>query len=135
MKIAESTEPEARVLYLGGCSKTVEMYSYFWLVKGNSRTVLVDTGFNLEDAKTMNSDIKQTREEHPLSQLSKRNVRPEEITDIIITHVHWDHLSPMIDNFINADIYVQEKDLREHFCKRVYENQYERPGISAKFVD
>lgn len=112
IKVAESVEPEPRIFYLGDCSKTIKLYTYFWLIKREEKIVLVDTGFNLEDGKTLNPGIKQTKDESPLCQLKRRNVNPEDVTDVIITHIHWDHLSEMIDNFINANIYVQEKDIK-----------------------
>ena len=112
MKIAESIEPEPRIFYLGNCGRTVKVYTYFWLIKNEEKVVLVDTGFDLEYGKTVNPEIRQTKDEHPLFQLRKKNVKPEDVTDLIITHVHWDHLSAIIDNFMNARIYVQEKDIK-----------------------
>ena len=112
LKVAEAIEPEPRIFYLGDCSNTIKLYTYFWLIKGEGRTILVDTGFSFEDGRTINPGIKQTKDEHPLFQLKKQNVEPGNVTDVIITHIHWDHLSSVIDNFINAKIYVQEKDIK-----------------------
>lgn len=112
MKVTEFIEPEPRIFYLGDCSKTIKLYTYFWLIKGEGKVILVDTGFSFEDGKAVNPEIRQTKDEHPLSQLKRKNVEPEDVTDVIITHIHWDHLSPMIDNFINVNIYVQEKDIK-----------------------
>jgi len=112
MKVAESIEPETRIFYLGDCIKTIKLYTYFWLIKGEGKVILVDTGFSLGDGKTFNPEIKQAKDESPLSQLKRRNTKPEDISYVIITHVHWDHLSAMIDSFINASIYVQEKDIK-----------------------
>lgn len=111
MKVAESVEPEPRIFYLGDCSKTIKLYTYFWLIKGKDKVILVDTGFSLEDGKGINPEIKQTKDEHPLSQLKRRDIKPEDVTDLIITHLHWDHFSAMTDNFIKAKIYVQEKEI------------------------
>jgi len=112
IKVGQSIEPEARVFHLGDCAKTIQLYNYIWLVRGNDRVILGDTGFSLEDGKTINPAIVQTQDEHPLLQLSRRNVKPEAVTDVILTHVHWDHLSPILDHFVNAEIYIQEKEVR-----------------------
>ena len=112
MKVAESIEPEPRIFYLGDCDKKIRLYTYSWLIKGEGKVILVDTGFGFEDGKTVNPGIKQAGDEHPLYQLKRRNVKPEEVSDLIITHLHWDHLSATIDNFTNAKIYVQEKDIK-----------------------
>ncbi|MBN1445882.1 MAG: N-acyl homoserine lactonase family protein [Candidatus Omnitrophica bacterium] len=112
IKIAQSVNPEPSVFYLGDCSKTVEMFTYIYLIKSDGKIILVDTGFGIEEIMKMNPGMKQAEGEDTLSQLSARGIKPEEITDIILTHVHWDHFSPVIGKFTNAVIYVQEKDVR-----------------------
>jgi glyoxylase-like metal-dependent hydrolase (beta-lactamase superfamily II) len=112
LKVAESVEPEPRIFYLGDCSKTIKLYTYFWLVVGEREKILVDTGFTYEDGRNVNPEIKQQEGEEPISQLKKHNISPEDISHIIITHVHWDHLSPVVEKFTNAKIYIQKKDVK-----------------------
>lgn len=78
-----------------------------WLLKGNNgRIVLVDAGFHRE-SKFFEDWIKQyTR---PDSSLQSMGLKPGDITDIILSHPHWDHLGG-VDLFPNAIIWMQKND-------------------------
>src|SRR5690606_30965331 len=41
---------------------------------------------------------------------AKVGIKPEEITKIILTHLHWDHCYNL-DLFVNAKIYIQRKEI------------------------
>ncbi|MBK7667850.1 MAG: MBL fold metallo-hydrolase [Sphingobacteriaceae bacterium] len=61
------------------------VYYMIWLLKGdNGKTILVDAGFS---DPTGYEDMQFTR---PDSSLQKLNIKPEDITDIILSHPHWD---------------------------------------------
>lgn len=111
LKIGQATEEEPRIFYLGSCKKRITVYQYMWLIKGNGNLVLVDTGFTREAGQSFNPDVKQEKEEEPLKQLSSLGIKPEEISSIILTHGHWDHLSPTVFAFSNARVYLQEREL------------------------
>lgn len=73
-----------------------------WLLKGkNGKCILVDAGYIPE-----NLEVGYTR---PDSVLQRINVKAHDITDIIITHPHWDHIGG-IDLFPNAMVWMQEDD-------------------------
>jgi glyoxylase-like metal-dependent hydrolase (beta-lactamase superfamily II) len=82
-----------------------------WLVRGNNgKNILVDAGFlpdmiNTEDAKEF--AIKQYI--RPDSTLSKLGLKAGDITDIILSHPHWDHIGG-ISLFPNAHIWIQKED-------------------------
>lgn len=111
LKIGESTEPEPRIFYLGDCQKKVKLYTYMWILKGERRIILVDTGFVKSEGVRFNPEIQQRPEEEPLRQLNKLGINPKEVTGVILTHGHWDHLSPTINSFIQAQIFIQEREL------------------------
>jgi len=81
-----------------------------WLIKGNGRNILVDAGFRRDmigfpDA--MEFAIKNyTR---PDSVLAKLGLKAEDITDIILSHPHWDHVDG-IGLFPKARIWIQKED-------------------------
>jgi glyoxylase-like metal-dependent hydrolase (beta-lactamase superfamily II) len=80
------------------------VFYMIWLLKGeNGKTILVDAGF---DDPTGYENMKFTRPDSALQQL---NIKPEDVTDIIITHPHWDHIGG-IDLFPNAMIWMQKED-------------------------
>ncbi|HTI57436.1 N-acyl homoserine lactonase family protein [Mucilaginibacter sp.] len=92
----------------GPKDKTVKVDFVIWLIKGsNGENILVDAGFL--------SDIPEAKEFDPVnyvrpdSVLMKIGVRPENITDIILSHPHWDHIDG-IGLFPNAHIWIQKDD-------------------------
>lgn len=73
-----------------------------WLLKGkNGKYILVDAGYIPEKP-----EIGYTR---PDSVLQKINVKAQDITDIILTHPHWDHIGGLY-LFPNATVWMQEDD-------------------------
>ncbi len=110
LKIGESEEAEPRIFYLGDCKKRVTLCQYMWLIKGRGENILVDTGFIRKDGRRFNPNIKQRLEEEPIRQLNNIGVKPEEIKYLILTHGHWDHLSPTLYSFTNAQIFMQKRE-------------------------
>jgi Zn-dependent hydrolases, including glyoxylases len=87
---------------------TMNAVFMFWLIKGdNDKNVLVDAGFlpDVEEAKDYDL-INYTR---PDSMLLKMGIKPSEITDIILSHPHWDHMDG-VDLFPNARVWIQKED-------------------------
>ncbi|HVU98488.1 MAG TPA: N-acyl homoserine lactonase family protein [Puia sp.] len=79
-----------------------------WLIKGdNGKTILLDAGFQrgLDDQKEF-EPFTYTR---PDSALEKLNIHPADITDIIISHPHWDHIDGL-NLFPNAHAWMQKED-------------------------
>lgn len=79
-----------------------------WLIKGdNGKTILLDAGFQrgLEDQKEF-EPFTYTR---PDSALENLNIQPGDITDIIISHPHWDHIDGL-NLFPNAHAWMQKED-------------------------
>ena len=90
------------------------------LIEFDNKKILVDTGNgNRRDAKFINIyGIDESKSDIVLG-LSKFGLLPENITDVILTHLHFDHTggstilsdSKIIPTFPNAQYYVQ----KEHF--------------------
>lgn len=111
MPVGESIEPEPRIFYLGDCTQTVKLWTYFWLIRGNGKNILVDTGFDMSAGQSLNPDMHQPEEWRPLEWLSKLDVWPRDIDAIILTHLHWDHFSPTANHFENAEFWVSKTEL------------------------
>ena len=78
-----------------------------WLLKGsNGRRVLIDAGFYrqrfLDQWKPQNF-------RSPADAVAAAGVKPEEITDIIISHAHWDHVDGA-DLFPKATVWIQREE-------------------------
>jgi len=87
---------------------SVNIVFMVWLIKGdNGKTILLDAGFQrgLDDQKEF-EPFSYTR---PDSALEKLNIQPGDITDIIISHPHWDHIDGL-NLFPNAHAWMQKDD-------------------------
>lgn len=89
------------------------------LLENGERKILVDTGMGNkwnDKAKTI-YDIDQKKHSIEIS-LGKLNVKPGDITDVILTHLHFDHTGGstksengrIVPTFPNAKYYVQKKN-------------------------
>jgi hypothetical protein len=78
-----------------------------WLIKGNGRVILMDAGYlySVEAAK----DFDMIDDMRPDSTLLKITVRPEEVTDIVLSYPHLNHINS-VDMFPNAKVWVQKDD-------------------------
>src|SRR3982074_997691 len=66
---------------------TAQDLDYFvWLIRGGGRDILVDTGFNAEEAKARSRKLTL----NPVDALANFGVAAETIRDVIVTHLHYD---------------------------------------------
>lgn len=89
-----------------------------WLIRGNGKNILVDTGNGTKWSEKL-KDIYSldNSSEDLLSSLKKAGLSPAEITDVILTHLHFDHTGgsttlvngELVPTFPNARYYVQKK--------------------------
>jgi glyoxylase-like metal-dependent hydrolase (beta-lactamase superfamily II) len=79
----------------------------FWVVKApGGRVFLVDCGFHQQ----RQIDQWKVRDfVNPASAVAGAGVRPADVTDIIITHMHWDHAGSL-DLFPGATVWVQRDE-------------------------
>ncbi len=79
-----------------------------WLIRGGGRNILFDSGFHR--ARWFREwTIKDYLSPDQAVRLA--GVKPEEVTDIVISHAHWDHMGG-IDLFSNAVIWIQREEFR-----------------------
>ena len=81
-----------------------------WLARGGGRVVLVDAGFYRPKFVERWKPVDFVK---PSDALSRLGVRPEDVTDIIISHVHWDHADGA-DLFPNARVWIQQDEYEHH---------------------
>ncbi|MDJ0640298.1 MAG: N-acyl homoserine lactonase family protein [Paracoccaceae bacterium] len=79
---------------------------YIWLLRRGDEVILVDTGFDGPEAKrrgfALRQDIGQA--------LQPFGLTPEDITQLIVTHLHFDHAGGL-HLFPNATIYLQPSEM------------------------
>lgn len=81
-----------------------------WLARGSGHTVLMDAGFYRE---TFLNKWQPADFVRPSEAVERAGVHAADVTDLIVSHVHWDHLDGA-DLFPNARIWIQ-RDEYEHY--------------------
>jgi glyoxylase-like metal-dependent hydrolase (beta-lactamase superfamily II) len=79
---------------------------YVWLVRDAERAILVDTGFNEAAAR----ERQRTLMIDPAEALRRFGVSPDDIGDVVITHLHYDHAGNL-DCFPNARFHLQDREM------------------------
>jgi glyoxylase-like metal-dependent hydrolase (beta-lactamase superfamily II) len=104
---AAGRTPATEVAIGASPNDSVSFAFFFWYLKGNNgKKILVDAGFVPDSAKP---DRYPHEYERPDRALGRINVQADEITDIIITHPHVDHIGG-VDLFKNATYWMQKND-------------------------
>jgi len=96
-----------------------------WLIKGNGKNILMDAGYlySVEAAK----DFDVIDDQRPDSTLQKLVLKPEEITDIILSYQHLDNISS-IDMFPKAQVWVQKDDYMYYTT-----TAWQKGGVNGEF--
>jgi glyoxylase-like metal-dependent hydrolase (beta-lactamase superfamily II) len=89
---------------------TMDLPFSFILARNGERNILVDTGFLQDDGSDYAIKLGIPRWISPLRMLAEAGLRPAEVTDIVITHAHFDHMGS-IGEFPNATIHIQKREL------------------------
>jgi glyoxylase-like metal-dependent hydrolase (beta-lactamase superfamily II) len=87
-------------------SRRLDIAMMVWLIRGNGRNVLLDAGFYRQPFMDRYKPIDYAT---PAQAVARAGVQPEQVTDLIISHVHWDHLDG-IDLFPRARVWIQKEE-------------------------
>jgi glyoxylase-like metal-dependent hydrolase (beta-lactamase superfamily II) len=92
-----------------GWDQDIDRYYYVWALKGNGEVVVVDTGAGV----SMAGQRKLKGYVNPVDALKRIGVDGSNVTKVVITHMHWDHVGGMEmfpAAFPQAKFYVQKKE-------------------------
>jgi len=82
----------------------------FVVARSGDRVVLVDTGFMKEGiGKEMSEKFAIPYWVSPLTMLGALDIEPNDVTDIVLSHAHFDHMGS-VSKFPNAQVYIQKKE-------------------------
>lgn len=87
-------------------ARRMNIAAMLWLLKTPGRTVLVDAGFYRDEFMKQWKPADYTK---PSDALEAFGVSAASVTDIIVSHVHWDHADG-IDLFPNAHVWIQRAE-------------------------
>jgi len=97
------------LIYLGpgDCHDTSMPMDFFvWAIVGPDRVILVDTGSAPNTMTARGHDHLRS----PVSALADVGVAVGDITDVVTTHMHWDHAGNILD-FPDSRLHVQRAEL------------------------
>ena len=111
-------------------SRKMDIQMMVWLLKGpEGRNILVDSGFFRE--KYLNQ-FKVRDFIKPSEAVVRVGINAEEVTDVIITHMHWDHAGG-ISLFPKARIWIQN-DEYNYYTGEAWQSPATHGGIDAEDV-
>ncbi len=115
----------------GPATDSLKLDFFIWLIKGdNGRNILLDAGFidDIEEAKEFNISNYQ----RPDSALQKLGIKASDITDVILSHPHWDHADG-VDLFPNATVWMQKEDFN-YFVSTAWQKEGDHGGFNKRDV-
>lgn len=115
----------------GSKSEKLDITFSVWLIKsGTGRCILLDAGFerDIEDAK----DFQLNYYVRPDSALRPLDIKPEDITDVIISHPHWDHIDG-VNLSPKARFWIQKDDF-DYFVGRAWQQPKDTGGFAKRDV-
>ncbi len=118
--------------FIGGDPHNGPMpHDYFvWVIVGNGRTWLVDTGFDADMAVRR----ERPRLRCPSEGLALLGISVADIKDVIITHMHYDHAGNE-ELFAGATFHLQDAEMSfatsRHMCHSIMSHAYECEDVVA----
>ena len=79
---------------------------YIWVIRNKNRTLVVDTGFDHQEAKSRSREIIRLPEEG----LDLLGIDTSQVQDVIITHLHYDHAGTT-HAFSRAKFHLQDLEM------------------------
>ena len=79
---------------------------FVWLIRNENRTILVDTGYDYKEGLARGREITML----PREALAKLDVDAETLSDVIVTHLHYDHAGTL-DDFPAANFHLQDAEM------------------------
>jgi glyoxylase-like metal-dependent hydrolase (beta-lactamase superfamily II) len=130
--IRYSTSPGVPVaeLVVGGPKDTkVDIAMIVWLIRGGGHTILFDSGFHRD---TYLKEFPMKDFLRPDEAVKLAGVQPEDVTDIVISHAHWDHMGG-IDLFPKAQVWIQKEEYR-YYTGEAWQPGRDHGGIDPEDV-
>ncbi len=97
---------------------------FVWLVRNRERSFVIDTGFHAEMARKRKREYLRS----PKEGLALLGVDAGEVRDVVLTHLHYDHVGTF-DDFPKARFHLQDAEMQfatgRHMCNGYLSHGYE----------
>src|SRR5215471_4029360 len=108
----------------------VDIAFVIWVMRGGGHNILFDSGFHREQWFKFFTVTDFLR---PDEAVKLAGVKPEEVTDIVISHAHWDHMGG-IDLFPKATVWIQKEEFR-YYTGEAWQSGGKHGGIDPEDVE
>ena len=130
---AEESIPLSSVADGADPSQTLQINCMFWFLKGSDvRNILVDTGFLRDSPNFLTYPLTIIDYVRPDSALARLGIQPEDVTDVVLTHLHWDHADG-ISLFPTATVWIQRAEF-EYYTGDAWQGQEVPSGVDARDI-
>jgi glyoxylase-like metal-dependent hydrolase (beta-lactamase superfamily II) len=109
--------------------ESVDIAASFWLIRGGSRNVLFDCGFYRQPWIDRYHAMDLIR---PDDAVRLAGVDPAQISDIILSHAHFDHTGG-IDLFPAATLWIQEEEFA-YYSGPAWQEGHLRTGVDSEDI-
>ena len=101
LKCGEQLVPGPEIFHMAKWDEWIKVYMYVWYITDGKKKILIDTGMrNIDEINPIiisgfgeKAKFQMAEDEDIASVLERVETTPEEIDYLILTHLHYDHLS------------------------------------------
>lgn len=123
-----TAEDEVAGLVMGAPKgEKINIAMVIWLIRGGGHNILFDSGYHRE---TFTKYFPSTGYLRPDEAVKLAGVQPDEVTDIVISHAHWDHIGG-IDLFPKAKVWIQKEEYR-YYTAEAWQEKGNHGGIDPE---
>lgn len=79
---------------------------FVWVLRRDDQVILVDTGYDAEEGRARHRPVRLS----PVEALAPLGIEPLSVTNIIVTHLHYDHAGGL-HLFPNATLHMQAAEM------------------------
>ena len=116
--------PVAELVAGADPARKLDIAMMVWVVRGNGHNILVDSGFYHD---RFFKDWKVQDFIKPSEALEPLGLKPAAVTDVIVTHLHWDHADG-VDLFPAARVWIQKDEL-QYYAGEAWQSSDTHGGI------
>ncbi|HYL63077.1 MAG TPA: N-acyl homoserine lactonase family protein [Candidatus Methylomirabilis sp.] len=124
-----SAEDDLANFVMGDPHEKINIAMVIWLIRGGGHNILFDSGYHRD---TFLKEFPSTDYIRPDEAVKLAGVQPEDITDIVISHAHWDHMGG-IDLFPKATVWIQKEEFR-YYTGDAWQTGGDHGGIDPEDV-
>jgi len=95
---------------------------YVWAIVNRERTIVIDTGFDLDEAAKRGRHV----DRRPVEGLAMLGIDAGRVENVVITHMHYDHAGTCGD-FPNARFHLQDLEMHYVTGRRMAQDPFSQP--------